>query len=201
MGTPTLNYGWMKPTIGGDATTWGNELNTDLDGIDSTMFSVSGVANGALPKAGGTLTGGLTLRLGAAGAGSAPAYFQGGSVLTTPEAHAFEWDGLHLFITQPSGPTRKQLAYIDDAITGSVAKLSTARTIALGGDLSGSASFDGSANITITASIGSGAIDSDDLAAQAVGLSNIAAIPSQSVMGNVSGGSGSPGNLFAGDLQ
>lgn len=32
-------------------------------------------------------------------------------------------------------------------------KLSTARTITLGGDLSGSASFDGSANITITASV------------------------------------------------
>jgi len=32
-------------------------------------------------------------------------------------------------------------------------KLVTARTIALGGDLSGSASFDGSANITITATV------------------------------------------------
>jgi hypothetical protein len=36
MGTPIANYGWMKPTIGGDATTWGNELNANLDGIDST---------------------------------------------------------------------------------------------------------------------------------------------------------------------
>ena len=36
---------------------------------------------------------------------------------------------------------------------GTATKLSTARTIALGGDLSGSASFDGSANVTITATV------------------------------------------------
>lgn len=35
----------------------------------------------------------------------------------------------------------------------SATKLATARTISLGGDLSGSASFDGSANITISASV------------------------------------------------
>lgn len=37
--------------------------------------------------------------------------------------------------------------------TGSAASLTTARTISLGGDLSGSASFDGTSNITITASV------------------------------------------------
>ena len=35
----------------------------------------------------------------------------------------------------------------------SAVKLATARTISLGGDLSGSATFDGSANITISASV------------------------------------------------
>lgn len=47
-------------------------------------------------------------------------------------------------------------ATISSHITGNAAtatKLATARTITLGGDLSGSASFDGSANITITASV------------------------------------------------
>lgn len=47
-------------------------------------------------------------------------------------------------------------ATIDSDTTGNAATadaLSTARTIALGGDLSGSASFDGSASITITADI------------------------------------------------
>src|SRR5690606_15255808 len=47
-------------------------------------------------------------------------------------------------------------ATITSNITGNAAtatKLATARTINLGGDLNGSASFDGSADITITASI------------------------------------------------
>ena len=63
----TTNYGWTKPTVGSSTDAWGGYLNTDLDGIDSTVFTVSGVANAAqttanaaLPKAGGTLTGALT---------------------------------------------------------------------------------------------------------------------------------------------
>lgn len=55
----TTNYGWTKPTVGGDTDAWGGELNTDLDSIDATVFAVSGVANAALPKAGGTMTGAL----------------------------------------------------------------------------------------------------------------------------------------------
>jgi cytoskeletal protein CcmA (bactofilin family) len=42
--------------------------------------------------------------------------------------------------------------------------LATARTIALGGDLGGSASFDGSSDITITATIQSGSVDNSMLA-------------------------------------
>lgn len=56
----TTNYGWLKPTIGASANTWGNNLNGDLDGIDSTVFGVSGVANAACPKAGCTFTGGIS---------------------------------------------------------------------------------------------------------------------------------------------
>ena len=35
LGTPTTNYGWIKPTVGGDDDAWGGLLNTDADGIDS----------------------------------------------------------------------------------------------------------------------------------------------------------------------
>lgn len=49
--TFTTNYSWTKPSIGGDSTTWGNDLNADLDSIDSTVFAVSTVANAALPRA------------------------------------------------------------------------------------------------------------------------------------------------------
>lgn len=59
MGTPTANFGWTKPTIGGDSNSWGSELNSDLDSIDSTVFAIQGTANAALPKSGGTLTGAL----------------------------------------------------------------------------------------------------------------------------------------------
>lgn len=49
MGSPTTNYGWTKPTVGGDSNSWGTELNSALDGIDSTVHTVSGVATAALP--------------------------------------------------------------------------------------------------------------------------------------------------------
>lgn len=42
---------------------------------------------------------------------------------------------------------------ITGTVSGSADSLTTARTIALGGDVSGSASFDGSANVTITATV------------------------------------------------
>jgi hypothetical protein len=56
----TTNYSIPKPTNNGDATTWGTYLNSGMDIIDTTVKSVSTVANAALPLAGGTLTGGLT---------------------------------------------------------------------------------------------------------------------------------------------
>jgi hypothetical protein len=44
--TLTANFGWIKPQVGGDTSTWGVELNNDLDGIDTTMFEVAEAIEG-----------------------------------------------------------------------------------------------------------------------------------------------------------
>ena len=58
-GTPTPNYGWPTGAVGGDNNNWGNEINNALVDIDAQVFAVQGVANAALPKSGGAMTGRL----------------------------------------------------------------------------------------------------------------------------------------------
>lgn len=63
---PTVNYTWNLPTVGGDAGNWGTMLNTilgdDSTGIDAVVKAVSVIANAALPKAGGTMTGRIDVK-------------------------------------------------------------------------------------------------------------------------------------------
>lgn len=63
---PSTNYGWEIPDVGGDVGSWGGILRTlfsddgagvDPLGVDGVIKAVSDVADAALPKAGGTLTG------------------------------------------------------------------------------------------------------------------------------------------------
>ncbi|ANN76810.1 hypothetical protein [Bordetella flabilis] len=52
--TFTPHYNLVKPQVGGDPDTWGDLLNSNFDAIDTALFA-------KLDKAGGTLTGALTL--------------------------------------------------------------------------------------------------------------------------------------------
>lgn len=55
----TTNYSYDKPTVNGSDGTWGTSLNSNWDAIDADLKAVSDVADAALAKAGGTMTGNL----------------------------------------------------------------------------------------------------------------------------------------------
>ena len=72
LSTPTANYGWAKPAVGGDQDAWGGMINTDLDGIDSTVHGIdvsnatkvtaAGAAAAAPVQSVATKTGAVTLQ-------------------------------------------------------------------------------------------------------------------------------------------
>lgn len=59
MPDPTTNYGWDLPNVGGDVGAWGTVANVVWNAIDTAVKAVSDVANAALAKAGGVMTGRL----------------------------------------------------------------------------------------------------------------------------------------------
>jgi hypothetical protein len=81
---------------------------------------------------GNTYTGRQTFQPGSTGVGAVPFSFQAGVLMTTPQAHAVEWDGTSMYVTN-SAVARKTLAYTDSNITGNAAGLSTTLSPASGG--------------------------------------------------------------------
>lgn len=53
--TTTPHFAWVKPDIGGDASTWGNVLNQTIDAIDSVVYAnrQAGVPIGSITMFGG----------------------------------------------------------------------------------------------------------------------------------------------------
>jgi microcystin-dependent protein len=63
--TLTPNYGWVQPDIGGDPTTWGTKINTDLGLIDAVVNGIQ-TGTGSTPVAGTAPIGAITMFAGAA---------------------------------------------------------------------------------------------------------------------------------------
>ena len=93
---------------------------------------VSGLSTTYLALAGGTMTGTETLAAGTTTI--APLKFQNGSLLTTAQFGAMEFDGTSLYVTNNSAtPTRKTIAYTDSTITGNAANVTGIVAVANGG--------------------------------------------------------------------
>ncbi len=61
----TDNFEWAIPTVGGSTDTWGTELNLVFTTQDTDLQAIKDTADGALPLAGGALTGDITSTHGA----------------------------------------------------------------------------------------------------------------------------------------
>ena len=94
------------PVVDGDDGTWGDIIRQYLkkehydDGTDNAV-------NGGHQK--------ITVRAGTASAGTAPLKFTSGTLMTTAEAGAVEFNSDSLYFTITTGTTRKKVAIYDDA--------------------------------------------------------------------------------------
>jgi hypothetical protein len=92
------------PTVDGDDGTWGNILNQFL-AKEHVNTGVDNAGNGGHKT--------ITIQAGGTGSGTAPLKIASGSILSTPEAGAIEYDGSFLYLT--IGSTRKKIAAYDVA--------------------------------------------------------------------------------------
>ncbi len=131
-------------TANGGVTLGASSLLTANGGVTLGAGSLL-TANGGINTSNLTLTGSLNLAAGTAS--TAPVRFVAGSLLTSSQAGALEFDGNNLYFTPST--LRKTVAFTDSNITGNAATasaLQTARSISITGDGSWSVLFDGSSN-------------------------------------------------------
>jgi len=111
-GTQTLYYGnsifstnttfSMGSNVAGQALYFNSPTANQVLTIGGNSVGI-----GAIPSP----TARLHLPASTTSASSAPIKFNTGTLMTTPEAGAVEWDGTNLYVTQTTGPTRKQLGF------------------------------------------------------------------------------------------
>ncbi len=95
------------PIVNSDDGVWGDIIRQYL-AKEHYNDDTDNAANGGHQK--------ITIRAGSATAGTAPLKFTSGTLLTTPEAGAIEFNSDTLYFTQTTGPTRKKIAAYDDAL-------------------------------------------------------------------------------------
>ena len=93
------------PAIDGDEGHWGEILNLFLS-KEHYNSGTDSVTNGSHQK--------ITIQPGTASAGTAPLKFSSGTLLSSPEAGAVEFNTDTLYFTQTTSTTRKKIAAYDD---------------------------------------------------------------------------------------
>jgi hypothetical protein len=93
------------PIVDGDDGVWGDTLNQFI-AKEHYNTGVNNAANGGHKT--------ITVQPGTDVAGTAPIKLTSGTLLSSPEAGAVEFNSNRLYFTQTTGPTRKVLAAFDD---------------------------------------------------------------------------------------
>ena len=115
----TPNYSWITPTDGGSSNVWGDLLNDAFDAADADVYAVDVLAQAALPKAGGTMTGNLVAKT-TSGTVVAKGSISGAQSLDQSAANAFT--------ATISGSTTFSFTNVPSNASGFVLKLTAGST-------------------------------------------------------------------------
>ena len=183
--TNTTNLNFTKPDIGSESNNWGNLLNTNFDELDKALGQIlskgvggnsdislsSSESQYAVLELTGTLTGNISVRTYNDSSRPYIVFNNTGGAYTLTFKTA---NGTGVEITQG----QKNIIYSDGTnmvLAVSTGNLSSARTITLSGDVTGSVSTDFSTNPTITTAIDAGVIvDADVNSSAAIDATKIA---------------------------